>query len=90
MGLGMFLEWSIEVAPTPNKKKFKLKKKHIEEIENEVSKDALIRELTFLENEKTEELVGFVNDLSFEDALIVVKSIETKYPNLLIGRGIEL
>lgn len=89
MGMGL-LGSSIWNIPEPSKRKYKLKERHLEEIEEEIKKDSLIRDLTFLENERTEELVEFVNGLSFEDALIVVKAIETKHPNLLIGRGIKL
>lgn len=89
IGMGMVLSviWNI---PEPSKRKYKLKERHLEEIEEEIKKDSLIRDLTFLENERTEELVEFVNGLSFEDALIVVKSIESKYPQITIGRGITL
>lgn len=89
MGLGMVMASMVDI-PEPNKQKFKLKEKQIEEIKTEIAKDTLIRELTFLQNERTEELVEFVEGLSFEDALIVVKSIEVKHPQITIGRGIEL
>lgn len=79
--------WNI---PEPSKQKYKLKQKHVEEIKNAVQQEALLQELTFLKNEKAEELVELVNELEFEDALIVIKAIEVKYPNLIIGRGIEL
>ncbi len=89
MGMGL-LGSSIWNIPEPTKQKYKLKQRHVEELEDECKKDTLLRELTFLQNERAEDLVEFVNGLSFEDALIVVKAIETKHPNLLVGRGIKL
>jgi len=90
VGSGMLITAVVQMVPEPNRNKYKLKEKHIDEIVTECGKDTLIRELTFLKNERTEELVEMVDGLSFEDSLIVVKSIEVKYPNLIIGKGIEL
>lgn len=87
---GMIITAIVQITPEKSKAKYKLKEKHIDELVAACGKDSLIRELAFLKNERTEELVEYVEGLSFEDALIVIKSIETKYPNITIGRGIEL
>lgn len=86
IGTGLLIEWVIDLIPYPNKKKYKLPDKVIDELKVEVTKDSVERKLAYLENEKTRELIEFVDALSFEDALIVLTAIEEKHPTLITGK----
>lgn len=90
LGFGMFVVAVMELVPEPEQKKYKLKENHIEEIICEVQKDALIREVEFIDAEHAEEIIDLVDDWDFNDAMVASYAIQAKFPTLKQGREICL
>lgn len=87
---GIVVCWTTDIIPEPTSKKYKLKEEHIKEILEEAERDSLERQVAFMGNERARQIIDEVSEYSFEDSLIALHTIETKYPNLVIGRGINL